>query len=97
MTILTEYRTKPGRREELFEAFRRLLANAKIAGQDVTIWSTSTTEHDASFLFEYWSEAESFADLALTPWYAEYLTTVDRLVVAPPVTTVTVPLLVEGA
>lgn len=96
MTILTEYRTAPGRRGELFEAFRRLLANRETAGQDVIVWSTSTTERDASFLFEYWSEAENFADHALTAWYAEFMTKVDELVTAPPVTKVTVPLFAEG-
>jgi hypothetical protein len=96
MTILTEYRTKPGKQEDLFDAIRQLLAHPKIAGQDAVVWSTSTTERNVSFLFEYWSQAEGFADLAATEWYADYVTTVDRLVTVPPITTVTVPHLVEG-
>jgi hypothetical protein len=96
MTILTEYRTKPGKRDELFDAIRQLLAHPKTSGQDVVVWSTSTTERNVSFLFQYWSEAEGFADLAITDWYAEYVTTVDQLVTTPPIITVTVPVLIEG-
>ena len=96
MTILTEYRTKPGKRDELFDAIRQLLAHPKTAGQDAVVWSTSTTELNVSFLFQYWSEAEGFADLAITEWYADYAMVVDKLVTSPPVITVTVPVLVEG-
>jgi quinol monooxygenase YgiN len=96
MMIVTEYRTKPGKREELFEVFRRLLTHPRTAGRDVVIWSNSTTERDASFLFEYWSNADSFADLAAADWYREYVTAVDELVKTPPVSTVTVPRLIDG-
>jgi len=37
-------------------------------------------EVDASFLFEYWSDAENFAYLVDAPWFVEYLTAVDALV-----------------
>ena len=61
MVLVTKYRTRPGKRDELFQLFDRLLANRRTLGRDVVMWCDSTTERDASFLFEYWSDATSFA------------------------------------
>ena len=96
MVLMTEYRTKPGRRTELFELFERLLAHDRVIGQDVIVWSTSTTDRDASFLFEYWSDADGFADLVNAPRFVEYVSGVDQLVKTRPITTVTFPQLIEG-
>jgi quinol monooxygenase YgiN len=96
MVLMTEYRTKPGKRNELFELFDRLLAHDRVIGQDFLVWSTSTTDRDASFLFEYWSDADGFADLVNDPRFVEYISGVDQLVKTRPVTTVSVPHLVDG-
>jgi hypothetical protein len=37
MMVMTEYRTKPGRRDELFRAFERLLAHQKVSGRDFIV------------------------------------------------------------
>jgi len=97
MMVMTEYRTKPGKRDELFRAFERLLADKKVSGRDFVIWSTSAVEIDASFLFEYWSDAENFAYLVDAPWFVEYLTAVDALVSTSPTAKVTVPQFFAGA
>jgi|GEM_PF-6908660 quinol monooxygenase YgiN len=96
MVLVTEYRTRPGKRDELFRLFERLLAHRRTFGRDVMMWCDSATERDASFLVEYWSDSTSFARLTETPWYAEYVAAVDVLVDSPPHTTVTVPRWVGG-
>lgn len=96
MLLVTEYRTRPGKREELFAAFEKLVSQPRAGGQDFVVWSNSATERDASYLFEYWSEAERYSDLYDFPWYLEYITSVDGLIESPPTTTVTIPRLVEG-
>jgi quinol monooxygenase YgiN len=96
MMLMTEYLTRTGKREELFHLFESLLANTVATGRDFVAWSTSTTERDASYLVEYWSDAELFADFVNSPWYAAYVAAIDDLVKSPPSTTVGVPRLVEG-
>ncbi len=96
MMVMTEYRTKPGKRDELFRAFERLLAHQQVSGRDFVVWCTSEVEVDASFLFEYWSDAENFAYLVDAPWFVEYLTAVDALVSTSPTAKVTVPRLFAG-
>jgi len=96
MVLVTEYRTKPGKRDEPFKLFERLLAHRVSHGRDAMMWCDSATERDASFLVEYWSDATSFARLAESPCYAEYVAEVDVLVDAPPDTTVTVPRWIGG-
>jgi quinol monooxygenase YgiN len=94
MVLMTEYRTRPGKRDELFQVFERFLAHQKTSGRDFVVWSKSTTERDASFLFEYWNDAESFGDLMAESCYADFVLAVDQLVKTAPTTTVSVPLLV---
>jgi hypothetical protein len=53
-------------------------------------------EVDASFFFEYWSDAENFAYLVDAPWFVEYLTAVDALVSTSPTAKVTVPQFFAG-
>jgi quinol monooxygenase YgiN len=96
MTLMTEYVTRSGKREELFHLFEMLLDNTSATGREFIAWSTSATEHEASYLFEYWSDAEQFADFVTTAWYARYVSAVADLVAFPPTTTVSVPRLVEG-
>ncbi len=96
MMLLTEYRTRPGKRDELFRLFDRLIAHRGTTGRDFMVWSNSTTERDASFLFEYWSDADRFGHLFEDSSYLEYVVAVDDLVLSPPVTTVTVPRLIEA-
>jgi quinol monooxygenase YgiN len=97
MVLMTEYRTKPGKRNELFQLFERLIGRERVLGQECLVWSDSSTDRDASFLFEYWSDAESFADLASSERFVEYIAGVDQLVKVRPITTVTVPHFVDGA
>jgi quinol monooxygenase YgiN len=96
MVLMTEYRTRPGKRNELFELFDRLLAEDGTPGRGFIVWSTSEIDRDSSYLFEYWSDAADFAELTATPQFAEYIAGVDRLVSTQPVTTVTVPRLLGG-
>lgn len=96
MMVVTEYRTKPGKREELFDLFERVLAPQGAPGRDMMVWSNSTIERDASFLHEYWSDADGFARVFDMPWYVEYVLGVDELVRMPPTTVVSVPLFVDG-
>jgi quinol monooxygenase YgiN len=96
MVIMTEYKTKAGKRNELFQLFERLLGHGRAFGQDCLVWSNSATDRNASFLFEYWSDAESFADLARSERFVEYIAGVDRLVKVRPVTTAAVPQFVDG-
>jgi quinol monooxygenase YgiN len=97
MVLMTEYRTRPGKRNELFALFDRLLAEDAVPGRGFIVWSTSEIDRDSSYLFEYWNDADDFAELTTTPQFAEYVAGVDRLVSAEPVTTVTVPRLLRGA
>ncbi len=97
MMIMTEYLTRSGKRDELFHLFEMLLDNTSATGRDFVAWSTSATEREASYLFEYWSDAEQFADFVTTAWYANYASAIDELVESPPSTTISVPRLVEGS
>jgi quinol monooxygenase YgiN len=97
MVLVTEYRTRPGKRNELYALFDRLLARDLVPGRGFMAWSTSATERDASYLFECWSDADNYATLVATSEFAEYIAGVDLLVTTQPVTTVSVPRRFGGA
>ena len=98
LTLSISGRTKPGRRDELFAAFQRQLADRALGNdaQRVVVWSADLTDADAFQLFEIYSDAQAAAANAQADWFAAYLTDTMPLLEDAPTMSQGTPLWTKG-
>lgn len=73
--MIIKTKSQPGKREELFELYRDLLAPRAEANADqqVVVWCSDQSDPDTFYLFELYRNAEAMGANAQADWFADYM------------------------
>lgn len=98
VAMIVKTRTQPGKRDEVFELYRRLLAPRAEdnAGQEEVVWCADQHDPDAFFLFEIYRNAEAMGANAQAAWFAEYMAAVAPLLADEPEVSMASPRWAKG-
>ena len=98
LAILINSRTQPGKRPEVFAAYRQHMAPRaeENEAQEVVVWCDDATDPDSFFLFEIYANEADFQANAQAPWFAEYMAAVGPLLAEEPSVTMASPTWATG-
>jgi quinol monooxygenase YgiN len=76
----------PGKRDELFELYRRYLAPRAEANpaQEVVVWCADQRDEDAFVLFELYRDPAALGENAQSDWFADYMAAATPLLAGEP-------------
>lgn len=68
-------KAKPGKRDEILELYRELLAPRAEANdrQEVVMWAADQQDQDTFHLFEVYADGEALGANAQSSWFADYM------------------------
>ena len=91
--LIIRHRTKPGRREEVSEIWRRHMAPAIMSnpGHTAYFYCLDNSDPDSIYAFQQYTSVEASEAFLRTSSYAAYLKEVEPLLAGPPQITALTP------
>ena len=93
LALIIRSTAQPGRREEIYEAYRSVMAPRAEANeaQEVVVWCNDLADPDRFTLFEIYRDQAAFGENAEAPWFGEYMGKVGPLLAGEPEVTMATP------
>ncbi len=91
-------KAKPGKRGEIFELYRELLAPRADGndGQEAVMLAADQQDPDTFHLFEVYADGEALGANAQSAWFADYMAKVGPLLAGEPVVAMASPMWSKG-
>ncbi len=86
LAVFITSRAQPGKRDELFDLYRELLAPRAEANeaQEVVVWCGDEQDPDTFHLFEVYRDRDALGVNAQSSWFADYLAKAGPLLAGEP-------------